>query len=63
MGTNSPAYMQAWRTANKQKYAEQSRKHSKKCMKRRYDFEKQCRAFRKIETDLFHFVFKNKTSC
>jgi len=55
--------MQAWRTANKQKYAEQSRKHSKKCMKRRYDFEKQCRAFRKIETDLFHFVFKNKTSC
>ena len=60
MGTNSPAYMQAWRLANKQKYTEQSRKHSKKCMKRRYDFEKECRSFRKIETDLFLFELKNK---
>ncbi len=49
MGTNAPLYMRAWRLANKAKYTEQSRKHSKKCMKRRYDFEKQCRIFRAID--------------
>jgi hypothetical protein len=60
MGANTPAYMRAWRTANKEKYTELSRKHSKKCMKRRYDFEKQCKAFRNIESDIFHFSLKIK---
>jgi hypothetical protein len=46
-------YMRAWRLANKEKYTEQSRKHSKKCMKRRYDYEKMCKIFRSIETDIF----------
>ncbi len=41
-------YMRAWRLQNVEKNAEQGRKDARKCMKRRYVYEKMCKIFREI---------------
>ena len=41
-------YVRIWRLENKERHQEMNRRHAKKAMKRKYDFEKMCRIFRNI---------------
>jgi hypothetical protein len=47
--TDRAKYMRAWRLKNAKKNSEQCRKDARKCMKRRYAYEKCCKLFREIE--------------
>ncbi len=46
--TPKAVYKRAWRLKNAEKNAEQCRKDARKCMKRRYNYEKMCKIFREI---------------
>ncbi len=42
-------YMKAWRLKNAQKFKQYNREYARKAMKRKYDYERQCKIFRQIQ--------------
>ncbi len=49
MTAMSATYIRAWRLKNPEKFIAFNRKHARKAMKRRYDYEKMCKIFRQLE--------------
>ena len=49
MTAMSAEYMRAWRIKNADKFKLYNREYARKAMKRKYDYEKQCKIFRQIE--------------